>query len=154
MLSVVKSSYQTSWRPWPDWKSHRHRKFLPFVPFLNFCSKSSVPFCCHSARNKIWSKSSREFDRLRPSSIDFDIWHRNPIKSFWTRITRKGADQARCNHGFRVVSISKTYSQSSKKVGQLGQVPCFLGFFAGVKLANLTNFILMFCRNQSHRKLM
>ena len=27
-----------------------------------------------------------------------------------------------------------------KKVGQVGQLPYFIGFFAGVNLANLTNF--------------
>ena len=42
------------------------RKFLSFVTFLNFCSKSSVPFCCNSASNKNRSKSSHEFERLRP----------------------------------------------------------------------------------------
>ncbi len=29
--------------------------------------------------------------------------------------------------------------QSIHKVGQLGQVPIFIGFFTGVKLANMTN---------------
>ncbi len=116
------------------------------------------------SRNGRWVESSRPSELSKKSwpSWSSSLFHRLCRRFEVGQLGRlRGV-----RHNLRAVEVPRDLSfcsqdasslrgppSSRKKVGQVGQVPCFVGFFAGSKLAKLADFAesgVIFRRSRFH----